>query len=90
MSTDTIITFLLTGITTVALSLAMWILNSASKRVSELEKKVGELSTKLHEKIDLLKDDRANKWLNKERDCREEESRISRIEARLGVYDREK
>lgn len=83
MSTDTVITLLLTGIATIALSLAVWILNSVSKRVNKLEEKVGENDTRLHGRVDAIITSRMNKWLEKELDCRREDSRITILETIL-------
>ena len=79
MSTDTI----LVGAATVALSLAVWILNSVSKRLSSLEEKVGENDSKVHARVDLIIAARMNKWLEKELDCRREDARITTLETVL-------
>ncbi len=87
MSTDTIINLVLTGAATVAFGLAMWILNSVSKRVAELEKKVGENDTRLHSRVDGIVSARMAAWLKKEEDCRKEDTRIARLEERLRGKD---
>lgn len=83
MSTDIIIGYILVGVATVALSLAVWILNSISKRLSRLEEKVGENDSKVHGRVDLIIAARMNKWLEKEMDCRREDSRITTLETIL-------
>lgn len=79
--------YILTGVATVALGLAMWILNSVSKRVSRLEEKAGENDTRLHKRIDDLVSARMTAWLKKEEDCRKEDTRIARLEERLKVKE---
>jgi hypothetical protein len=83
MSTDTIVNIILAGVATIAFSLAMWILTGLSKRVDKIEAKVGENDSKVHARVDLIIAARMNKWLEKEMDCRREDSRITTLETIL-------
>ena len=87
MSTDTIINLILTGFAAVTFGLAMWILNSVSKRLTKLEEKVGENDTRLHGRVDGIISARMVAWLKKEEDCRKEDTRLARLEERLRGKD---
>lgn len=79
ISTDTFIQLVLTGIAVVAFSLAIWILNSIHKRVSEITEDI----KRAHSRITAIIEDRHTTWTNQKEDCGDEKSRITRVEQAL-------
>lgn len=79
MSTDTFIQLVLTGIAVVAFSLAIWILNSIHKRVSEIAEDI----KRAHARIDDIVKERGDAWTNQKKDCGDEQSRITKVEQAL-------
>lgn len=72
------------AVTTLATTLALWILNSVSNRVTEVK----EEADKAHKRIDDLEKDRTVKWLAQGKECSDENAELARIQILLRIICR--